>query len=595
MLSFFYRFITILVLTSLLTGCVSSQLNVTGDVKKAEEFSVDDNSSSGLNTWSSFSESNASVSAIALSDNGTLLAIGGDDPYVQLFDFKSRKSLKRFKTSNRWINDIAFSKRGELMAVAGDTEIIEVYDTSTAELLLKLSGHRKGVKSISFFKKDTMLVSGSLDKTVKLWNVNSTLPVKTLRGHTEGINTVAVTNDAKLIASGSSDGTIRIWDVEEGRLLRILREHKWHVLSVDFADDNQTLASGGGDNSIHLYNSRTGKLLRRLEKNRAAVTCVLFATDFLLTGSEDGSCDVWSYKRGELISQEMLPSNQRILTITSNAKRDTILVGGSHGIRYTDSFKSQINEKPFETVKTDVSAQLVNDLNLKKIPFIVQPVLPKVLPIYQDSFETKAMFLQRIEVLKHKRSAAIEEEVSEFGGAVEMRNRKVRQQQLFYEKLISTLKDRQKTYIVKAFQTVMNAPVLLPLYQDGRPAYDAEHATLEIELRMRGSNYSTLLTLNVEAGDAARELFTGIEDKKVKSRAYYRFIDEQRIQLNRVEVMFNSKKYLAYEKNEQILEVADSIKMLQKYQIKELDQYFLRQNPDLVDSEFELYESSLML
>ncbi len=591
-LSFLYRLIFAFSVIFFLAACVSSEVSVTDHTVNSHEFILKADPSGGLNRWLDFGENNESVSAVSLSTDGRFLAFGGDDPYVALWDQNTMTRLQRLKTSNRWINAIAFSNNSEIIAVAGDSNDIELFDRASGTLIFRLRGHRGGVKSISFYKDDRMLVSGSLDRTVKVWNLESGLPIKTLRGHTDSVNAVSVTDDTALIASGSSDGSVRIWSTEDGTVLKTLRDHEWHVLSVDFAEDNQTLASGGGDNTVRLYNARTGELLETFSKHRSAVNSVIFAGDLLVTGSEDGSCHLWTYRSAEHLRQEVIPKNERITMIAF--AHENMAIAGSDGARLATSFKTQIHAKPYELIRIRVRQQIEEALIVEKIALIPEPPLPKLSPIKQGSFETKAMFLERIEIFKKSRSFEIKELVSEFALAVQKRNKDVLKQKKEYTELVSDIQHRKRLYIAREFQAVMNAPVLLPLYKNGKPAYDAERALLSARLKMNGADDGTELQFYVAAGEEARTLFNATKNGEVKSRAIYRFLDENTVELDRVEVVFDSKKYFGEAIEKRVLTVADPIDMiLEAHQGKDPERYFLLQDFTLHDREVEGFIDAL--
>ncbi len=575
-------------------ACVPSSEPLPDHSNIQNEFLLKDSFDGSLNAWVDFRDSTDNVSAVALNHKAGILAYGGDTSNVTLLDFRSGALLKQLKTENRWINSVLFSENSELLAVAGDTQNIEVFDVASGTRLFKLSGHRSGVKSIAFYQRDSRLVTGSLDKTVKVWDLENGLPIRTLRGHTDSVNAVAVTADGKLIASGSSDGSVRIWDADDGTVLRTLRDHKWHVLSLGFSEDSKTLASGGGDNSVFIYDSSSGERLRVLNRYTAALNSVVFAGDLLVTGSDNGHYHIWSYKDAELIREEAISGINKISGIVYDANAKIMVLGTNKGIRYTASLRLHKNKAPFETIRLQVSKHLEEDMKVEKRAFVPQPVLPGFTPIRQDSFETRAMFLQRVEKLKVERSDTLKDIVSSYEEAVKQRNSELLQLKNRYRTLRATLDERQKSYIAEEFQRVMNAPIVLPLYQDDKPAYDAENALLEIRLNMRGADYATQLQLHVAAGKAARELFKAVKENDVKSRAYYRFLDENTVELDRVEVLFNSKIYLGYEKEKRSLNVADPIKaVLEKNQINAPDEFFLLQDTKLRDREFERFLNSL--
>lgn len=109
---------------------------------------------------------------------------------------------------------VAFSPGGRVVATGGDDRTIKLWEVATGELLQTLSGHSWAVAALSFTAEGQILVSGSWDGTVKLWAITELgadpVPL-TLTGHTDSVNAIAISPDGQTIVSASRDETLRIW------------------------------------------------------------------------------------------------------------------------------------------------------------------------------------------------------------------------------------------------------------------------------------------------------------------------------------------------------------------------------------------------
>ena len=246
---------------------------------------------------------NAEIVTLAFSPDGALIASGGHDGAVRVWDVQMGRLVQALHGHTRRISTVRFTPDGGLIVSSSYDETIRLWDAHSGQLRHLLHKHSQAVRALAVSRDGQTLISGSYDQTIRIWHLPSGQVLNTLHGYTQEVRTVAVSPDGSTLASGGADQTVRIWDAATGQLRHTGRGHRRWVQALAFSPNGEFLASGSYDRTVCIWDAATGQLLRTLEGPARWVWSVTYSPDGtrLAAGAADGVITLWDARTWQIL------------------------------------------------------------------------------------------------------------------------------------------------------------------------------------------------------------------------------------------------------------------------------------------------------
>jgi dipeptidyl aminopeptidase/acylaminoacyl peptidase len=272
------------------------------------------------------------VSSISYSPDGTILAAGGQDKLVRMWDTRTWKVLHDLPHPGG-VMQVTFSASGKVLATAFDTSFenntsyVWLWDVGTGKKLGAYAESKHIITSIAFCPNGKLLAVGLNSGIVRLLDIESPSAVKTVNealvSFDSGISSLSFSPDSRRLAastykgmSGPKDtGKVKILDVQTGNEVHVY-SRLGNVFDLAFSPNGQLLAVAGvkinelGEGrrepqlSLVILNTQNWKQVEFLEDHPVGAG-LAFSTDGLLLLSAypsppQAAVVVWSMQKKQI-------------------------------------------------------------------------------------------------------------------------------------------------------------------------------------------------------------------------------------------------------------------------------------------------------
>ncbi len=229
------------------------------------------------------------VQVVAISPDDAVLAAGGTDGSIRLWDMASRTKIatlrnrEHLRTGHGSVTTaLVFSDDGALLVSGHLDGAIYLWEVATGlEVDVKLS-HEGAIGGLAIPPGNAVLISAGADATLKFWELPALCqgePRRTLRRQPDAATCMCLCRGGKGVVTGHANRVVRVHDTESFRLVATLHGARAPVSVVACSEDGERLVVGARDGAVGIFDLTTRQALGWHREHSRGVTSALFLPD----------------------------------------------------------------------------------------------------------------------------------------------------------------------------------------------------------------------------------------------------------------------------------------------------------------------------
>jgi RNA polymerase sigma factor (sigma-70 family) len=279
-----------------------------------------------------------SVNSVAFSSDGKTIVSGSQDGSVCLWEVATGKAFRKFESEHRApVYAVALSPEGKIVAF-GNLSAVRLGEVATGKLYTFSGPQATSANPLAFSPDGTILAAASSSE-IYLWQVATGKQLPSLVAPRSSFMCIAFTGDGKTLVSGSSDHVVRFWDVASAKERRRIVEQSNGIQSLALSPDGKTLAVGTSwdDRYVSVWELATGKPLYQFKGYGGYVSSLAYSPNSrILAAACQNTIHLWEVTTGkELQASDSHQGEVKYVTYAPDGKL-LATVGDDLSIRLWD-------------------------------------------------------------------------------------------------------------------------------------------------------------------------------------------------------------------------------------------------------------------
>ena len=270
------------------------------------------------------------ITSLDIDPSGNLLAMGGDNHRVRLWDVDAKKIRLEIREQLDWVRGIAFSDDQKHLVIVGQDGQIEIRNVQTGDLVRRIQGKDRGTQAVAFRPGGQEFAVCGFSTYVPVYNTVTGKVVRELKAHGTSNRAIRFSPDGKYLAVAGRTGIIRVWNADTGIVDYELSGDDRRVNALAFSSDSSRLAVGGDGPNITIWSMKSGKRVITLPERTGKTYSLEFCGENLLaSGESDNTIRFWNLDTKTSTADTASPNGHlgTIATLVFDAKKNVLASG----------------------------------------------------------------------------------------------------------------------------------------------------------------------------------------------------------------------------------------------------------------------------
>ncbi len=226
------------------------------------------------------------VQVIAISPDDALLAAGGTDGSIRLWDLGSRSKVATLRNRDHLrtghgsvTTALAFSEDGLLLASGHLDGAVYLWEVATGLEMDVRPSHEGAIGGLAMPPGGAVLITAGSDATLKFWDLVALQHRdlrRTLRRQPEAATCLCLCSGGRQVVTGHTNRSVRVHDTESFRLVATFHGHRAPVSVVASSEDGNLLAVGARDGALRVFDLTTRGEVGGHQEHSRGITSALF-------------------------------------------------------------------------------------------------------------------------------------------------------------------------------------------------------------------------------------------------------------------------------------------------------------------------------
>ncbi|MDA8744732.1 PQQ-binding-like beta-propeller repeat protein [Rubripirellula amarantea] len=272
---------------------------------------------------------------LTFAKNGEKVAYAGDFETVGVYDVTTKNLQRRIYNPSIKPSALAIGEQGKMIAVGGEAGNFKVFSLESTDGLdrfqeariLRLdakparTAHEQPISAIAIDEKNELVVTGDDKGSVRLWSSAAAENVIQLRGAADQYQGILSYQNGDTVFAATSSG-VSYWDVKGGNTDAITLSTGWREQPTVIANglDGKGLAVGNAAGGIVLWNPKGDSLVEEsVAAHHDPIAAIGFSnrTNSMLSVSDRGEIRRWSLPIKPQTNVKMAEATPAVMPVNS--------------------------------------------------------------------------------------------------------------------------------------------------------------------------------------------------------------------------------------------------------------------------------------